>query len=189
MAEQAIIEASMILHRDSLNQLRALANARALENIVVSDAFVRMADDVDMLIRILGKHLEIPAPLIDPDGIRDFLPILRDSVPRYRRRESHEHIVYQGLIERTGNEWITQIFFEEWEFLTSQSWLFAKIRKALDDMVEAGQGAVQMSQRKFEEMTRRLLNKPATEPLTPNDKVKAAAKWIAVGGAPIWAAG
>lgn len=187
MPEEAMIEASMILHRDSLNRLRGLAAAGALENLSISDALVRMAEDTDVLVEILGRHLEIPEHLIDPVSIRDFLPTLTEIVPRYRRQGSHEHEIYQNLIRNTGNEWITQVLFEEWEFLTSRSWLFAKVRKALDDIVEAGSTAFHASRNKVEQITRRLLNKSPDEPLSPNDKAKAIAKWVAIGGAPVLA--
>lgn len=185
MSDEAMIESSMLIHRDSLHELLALANADALGNMVVSNALLRMAEDVDVLVHILGRHLEIPNRLIDRAAIAEFVPVLWDSVRVYRREGSSDHPMYRNLIYNTGNEWVTQVFFEEWEFLTSHSWLFAKVRKALDDIVEAGSSAFHTSKEKFEQITRRLLNKEADAPLSPNDKAKAAAKWIAMGGGPV----
>jgi len=41
--ERAMLEASMILHRDSANMLRGLAASGSLENLVVSETFIRLA--------------------------------------------------------------------------------------------------------------------------------------------------
>jgi hypothetical protein len=49
-------------------------------------------------------------------------------------------------------------------------------------MVEAGGKAIQVSQRFFDLLVRHALKKKPDEPLTPSNRVRAAAKWIAVGG-------
>lgn len=185
MSDRAIIDASMLLHRDSLNHLKGLALAGGLENLVISDALVRLAADEQMLVRVMGRYLGITRGLLDLDSLRQLLPLLEEQVPRYSREADYQHPIYQNLIDRIGNEWITQVLFEEWEFLISNSWLFAKLRKSIDDLIEAGASAFQTSKEKFDRITRRLLNKQSQEPLSPNDKVMATAKWIAIGGPPI----
>jgi len=188
MSDMAMIESSMILHKDSLYQLMDEDSNGGYENLVISDALFRMSEDIEMMISILGRHLEISEDLIDRDAITHFMRnVAGERIPRHINQNSYEHEIYQNLIENTGNEWITQIFFEEWEFLTTNSWLFSKTRKAIDDIVEAGANAYQTSKLKFEQMTRKLLNKEPGETLSPNDKVKAGAKWVAMGGGPVLA--
>ncbi len=191
MKERIMIDASMVLHRDSLNQLIGLSKADALGQIVISDAFIRMIeasfeDDKRMnspLFSILSRHFEIEDYLMDQEAVRDFLFSEKHarSIVRYTKENSYKHEVYQNLIHQTGNEWITQILFEEWEFLTTHSWLIAKLRTAFDKMVEAGGTAVYISRQAFETAVRRTIKKPEGE-LSPNDKLRATAKWVAVGG-------
>ncbi len=184
--DQVMIEASMFIHRDSFNQVRALANARALENVVVPHAFARFAgQDVRRLITRLRGYYSISPSSIDLRGVYDFLPGILEVVPTYRPPEDAPlGPIYENLLRITHDALIAQILFEEFSFLTSHSWLFAKVRRAYDDIVEVGCSAFQTSKAKFDTITRRLLNKSPTAALTPNDKLKAGAKWIAVGGPP-----
>lgn len=96
-------------------------------------------------------------------------------------------LLYEHLDTQVADNVVARVMFEEYTFLTSQSWLFSKMRKAFDAMVEAGATAVNKSLQEFERITRKMLNKREGEPLSPNDKAKAAAKWIAVGGLPFLA--
>lgn len=81
MTDRIMIDASMVLHRDSLNQLLGLSKAGALGHIVISDAFVRMIeasnnDDENfgsLLFTILSKHFEIEDYLIDKETVNEFL--------------------------------------------------------------------------------------------------------------------
>ncbi len=191
MTDRIMIDASMVLHRDSLNQLIGLSKAGALGQVVISDAFVRMIEASfeeekkigNVLFSILSQHFEIEEYLIDKEGIREFLlsDKYSENIVRYSRENSFEHEVYQNLINQTGNEWITQILFEEWEFLTTNSWLIAKLRTAFDKIIEAGGTAIYISKQAFELAVRKTLKKAEGE-LSPNDKLKATAKWVAVGG-------
>jgi hypothetical protein len=74
------------------------------------------------------------------------------------------------------------LVFEEWYFMTSESWIFSKTRKAFDAMVEVGGSALQLTSRVFDRVVRRTLRKGENEPQTPGKRVKALAKWVAVGG-------
>lgn len=232
MAEKIMIDVSMILHRDTLYQLRAYANDNVLGELVISDAFVRMIESSndsglldDKRYEILAKHFQISEELIDKKAIREFLQSEKflNSFSRFKMTLSFNHEIYLNLINQTGDEWITQIVFEEWEFLTTNSWLFAKLRAIYDMMVEAGATAIQVSKEAFENAFKKLkekygiikeeieellqkikqglnhlseeaklhveslirltLKKKNNEEISPNDRIRALAKWVAVGGA------
>ena len=232
MADKVMIDVTMVLHRDSLYQLRGLANENLVGELVISDAFVRMIEASyereifdDAYFSILSRFFQIPEEVIDKAAVRDFLQseAFARNIARYSRTLSYEHEVYQNLIKQTGNEWITQIVFEEWEFLTTNSWLFAKLRAVYDMMVEAGATAIQVSKEAFENAFKKLkekyqatkedinellekirdtlndlseqakrdidslirltLKKKYGDEISPNDRVRALAKWVAVGGA------
>ena len=97
-----------------------------------------------------------------------------------------EESVLSVMRERTRDELVAHILYEEWAFLTSQSWIFSKARKALDEMVEAGATAIHTSSGQFDRLVRKTLKKRQDEPLTPNERARAAAKWVAVGGPSVW---
>lgn len=191
MKDRIMLDASMILHRDSLNQLLGLAKADALDSVIVSGAFIRMlesfVDERPYNIRRsslynLSEFFQIPINLISRTSIREFLSILQNSgISIYERKGSFDNEIFKNLYEQTNDELLAEILFEEWEFLTTNSWITAKTRAAFDAIVEAGSVAICLSQKAFEVAVRKTIKKP-TGNLSPNDKVKAAAKWIAVGG-------
>lgn len=46
------------------------------------------------------------------------------------------------------DEWVTQVMVEEWEFLMTHSWLFAKTRAIYDRIVNAGGKAFYVTKEK-----------------------------------------
>jgi hypothetical protein len=89
------------------------------------------------------------------------------------------------LSEFVGGEIIRQILIEEWEFLTSQSWIAAKIKRAYDAFLKGGAAAIEWGTNKFDYLAAKTLKiKPEQFPdgLKPKQRFRAAAKWVAVGG-------
>jgi hypothetical protein len=89
------------------------------------------------------------------------------------------------LSEFVGDETVRQILIEEWEFLTSQSWIAAKSKRAFDAFLKGGAAAVEWGTNKFDYLAARTLKiKPEEIPdgLKPKQRLRAAAKWIVVGG-------
>ncbi len=94
-----MIDASMVLHRDSLNQLIGLSKANALGQIVISDAFIRMIEasfegEIEFgnpLFSILSKHFRIENYLIDQEAVREFIFSERDAgnIIRYKKKTSY----------------------------------------------------------------------------------------------------
>ena len=189
MPDGAMLEASMLLHRDSASYLLALARTNSLE-AVVSDTLLELASsEPEDLARRLGPILEIPSIAVNPALVRQLAQEIRQTTQGYRIPEEPK-IWYDGgsrlfndaLEEFTGDNLVARILYEEWYFMMSESWLFSKTRRAFDAMVEAGGTAVQVSQRFFDLLVRHTLKKKPDEPLTPSNRVRAVTKWIAVGG-------
>ena len=209
-----MLDVSMFLHPTSLRRLRTIAGSRnpeALRGLAVSDAFVRFLEfgrnNPRVVVTLLSKHFNVAPRLIDIGAIRELLgsPLFRDRVLKYKRREFEEiPPAYHALLELTGNEWMTQIIFEEWEYLTTNSWLLSKTRAVYDHMIDAGANALYVTKAKLERAVkstkqalddatgrikdltdravRRTIKKTTPGPITPNDRVYAVAKWVAVGG-------
>jgi hypothetical protein len=192
MPDRAMIEASMLLHRDSANYLLALARTKSLDVVVSGRLLDAATAEPESLVSRLAPRLDIPPSLLDLAVIRQLAQELREVVETYRV-SSDSPTWYDGgarlfrnvLLEFTGDELAAEILYEEWLFLSSDSWLFSKTRRAFEAMIEAGGTAIQMSRRGFDQVVRRTLKKTDGEPLTPGNRVRAAAKWIAVGGPPI----
>lgn len=191
MADRVMLEASMLLHHDSANYLLALARAGPLD-VVVSERLVEIAgSEPESLARRLAPRLDIPPSAVDLATTRALARELPQAVETYRLPPEQERplwydggarFFYDVLQEWTRDELAAQILFEEWHFLTAESWLFSKTRQAFDGMVEAGGTAIHMSGKLFDRVVRTTLKKGPDDPLTPGNRVRAAAKWIAVGG-------
>jgi hypothetical protein len=157
---------------------------------VVSGTLLDVAISEPAILRRLAPFLEIPRDAaLGVSVLRQLAQEIRPAVQTYRipealniRHDGGPRLVLDTLVEFTRNPLLAQILHEEWYFLVSESWLFSKTRRAFDAMVEAGGTAIQMSQRSFDRVVRRTLKKKPNEPLTPTNRARAAAKWIAVGG-------
>jgi hypothetical protein len=179
----------MLLHRDSANYLLALARTTSLEAVVSATLLEIASSEPENLARRLGWILEIPQTSVEPAVLGQLAQEIRRTKQGYRIPEEAKIWYDEGskpffdvLMEFTGDKLVAQILYEEWYFMTSESWLFSKTRRAFDAMVEAGGRAIQVSRRFFDMLVRRTLKKKADEPLTPSNRARAAAKWIAVGG-------
>jgi len=191
MAERAMLESSMLLHRDSANYLLALARVGPME-VVVSKRLLEIAgSEPESLARRLAPRLDIPPAVMDLATTRVLARELSQVVETYRLPPESDRplwydegarFFYDHLQEWTKDELAAQILFEEWHFLTGQSWIFSKTRQAFDGMVEAGGTAIHMSSKLFDCVVRKTLRKGPDEPLTPGNRARAAAKWVAVGG-------
>ena len=186
MPDNAMLDVSMLVHRDSLHQLIGLASAGALENIVLPSALVRMAESPQRMFTRMSQFLDLGRQDTDRYAFERFFPQLLDQVQTYPAESSYEDTVFRNLAEAIQDEDVALLLYQEYEFVTTQSWLFAKVRAGLDRLINAGASALHVSKRQFEMVTRRALKKPEG-PLSPNDRVRAAAKWVAVGGTPVWA--
>ena len=90
------------------------------------------------------------------------------------------------LFEAVEDTIARQILMEEWDFLTSQSWIAAKTRKAYDAFLKGGAAALEWGGNKFDYLAAKTLKIPPSsipDGLKPKQRLRAAAKWIAVGGA------
>jgi hypothetical protein len=186
MSDTVMLEASMLLHRDSANYLLALVGESHLD-VVVAERILEIAGfEADSTVLRLASHLGVPPQEVDLRVVRQLARELVRSAQTYRSRKQNDAdmswLSYRDLFDWTRDELATHVILEEFEFLTSESWIFSKTRQAFDAMVEAGGTAIQMSRRGFDRAVRRTLKKGSDEPLSSGSRARAAAKWVAVGG-------
>ncbi|WP_300433987.1 hypothetical protein [Christiangramia sp.] len=192
MKDRIMIDASIILHQDSLFDLTRILRDYYEDKIVISKKLIEMLKSVFIdndqsninMLNQLAIQFEIKENISNPELIKNFLIQNSDNIKLYESSEINNEDLYGNLLKLTESRDITQILYEEWEFLTTNSWLIAKFRAAFDKIVEAGGVAVQVSQKAFDKAVRKTLKKPEGD-ISPNDKILATGKWIAVGGSAI----
>jgi hypothetical protein len=210
-AERAILDVSMIAHPAPLSRMMTLAKRSpdALSGLVVSDAFVRAIEErknSESLMEVLHRQFRVSRHSMDVDFMRMFIDSapFRQFVTRYRRDSPADAPMLRALRETTGDEWAGEVMFEEWEYLMNHSWLFSKTRAIYDHVVDAGSNALYVTKKKLEQAVRatkeaaedasdaivkgsdalvgKTIKKSTYDKISPNDRVRALAKWVAVGG-------
>jgi hypothetical protein len=211
MAERAMLDVSMLAHRGTLQRIFRLARQKpeALAGLCISQAFFALVEkrggsDRDLIKRI-SRYFMLPPSMIDLKLMRAFFKTrgfkYLEKYSSEREKIRSEYQVGQ-VIEDSE---IARVVMEEWQFLMTHSWLFAKTRaiyehiinaggkaiyttkqklgKAIESTKQAAQGAIKSTQEIADRLINRTLKKPAGNELSPNDRVCAMGKWIAVGGA------
>jgi hypothetical protein len=181
MVDKMMIDVSMLLHRDTLNQLVGLSQAEAIGGFYMSNSLFNLIRDrrIHRIAREIGLH----PYMVDSNATYNFVisEMNASKITRYECIKQHDEY-YNNLVKLTDNEEIAKIYLEEWEFLTTNSWLVSKGRDVFDKMVDAGSVSIRFSKNAFDDVVRRTLHKERGAQLSPNDRLKATAKWIAVGG-------
>ena len=93
------------------------------------------------------------------------------------------------LAERKAYRWnvlpldryTINILFEEWVFLQTHSVVAARIKKTFNTFIDAGAACLQFSDRIFNKVIARTLKKKDNEAINVQEKLRALAKWFAVG--------
>ncbi len=91
----------------------------------------------------------------------------------------------EGLQKETIEEPVQNVLMEEWEFLTSESWIASRLKRSFSAFLRAGTAAIELGGRGFDSLAAKTLKLPQFEipkALKPRQRLRAASKWIAVGG-------
>lgn len=89
------------------------------------------------------------------------------------------------LAHLVSDELIVQTLMEEWEFLNRHSWLVSRIKRPFATFVRAGAVAIEGGRHVLDRAMARTLKKSDQDipnGLAPHDRLRAACKWLAVGG-------
>jgi hypothetical protein len=182
-----MIDPSSLLHRRALAQVVTLwEDPSGPRDLYVPASFVRAVREPDLL-RSVQKYF---GPRRDELPANEVLEIVRtERLQAYAGAQlaPTADAVVTRLV-RTRDRVVRDILIEEWQFLISQSWLIARTRKTFDVFRHGGAVVVDFSGRKFDSLVSQTLHhdRLAMPPqLNNRHRVKAAAKWIAVGGTPV----
>lgn len=187
MADDLMLDPSMFLSREAFPVvLEALRNGelKATRIPYAFSAALRDGRFSERVLHVFGDSAEpLTATEIMTGMRRANVRIPEHYSPGSFRLEGTEFDVQ--LSEVAGDAIVRQILIEEWEFLTSSSWIAAKTRKTYEAFLKAGAVAVEWGTNKFDYLAARTLKiEPDQIPngLKPNQRLRATAKWIAVGG-------
>jgi hypothetical protein len=138
---------------------------RALPGFFETGADVANADESE----IVGRLEEVLSELTD-------LGVTIWERPASAR---DEFAAFHGALgEHVNSVMLQDILFEEWFFLTHESWLVSRIKAPFHAIVRAGEVGVEL----LNPIVRKTLKKDASHVVRSADRVRTLGKWIAMGG-------
>lgn len=163
MSEDIILDPSMLFHEPTLEVIKALYAEQTLGEIFLPSRFIQVVNNEPELYEYFEYFIP-PADKAHPSDVIEFVRTARESFLSYEVGISEDNPFFQRLLEETPNELIARTVFEEWDFINSRSWLFSRLRRALDAMTRAGAAGLSLSQDAFDRLARRILRLPPDAP-------------------------
>jgi hypothetical protein len=180
MPDRFILDPSMLLHQPTLTLMGEFARQGRPGEFVVPGSFLNAIEEL----REPFEMLRFFAPEFDqsiPEETLSFVRANRESFEPFHSPPDDSEF-YRGLISVSESEYIARILFEEWKFMNTESLLFARARRSIDKIVEAGSAALALPRRGAEYLIRRTLRLSDDASISTNETLRAAAKWVALGG-------
>lgn len=191
MPENVLIEPSLLVDERTLYQLiekiheYARAERRGYEFFVPSK-FIHILSDAERNIENIVFFANV-ARMVDLKELKGILgeeEIIKkfEIQPQYKQKYSS---FYESLLRETRNDVVTEILFEEWIFLQEKSWVISRLKKPFIHFVKASAVSVEFSRKTLDLAVKKTLKKDSKDIITNADRLRALAKWIAVGGPPV----
>lgn len=185
--ENVLIEPSLLVDERTLNKVTDyLHQYRFGEKykFFIPSKFVHLLSDAERNVKDI-LFFANSARMVD---LKELKAVLENkAVAKFeiqlRDREKH-NMFYENLVAETQNEVIAEILFEEWIFLQEKSWIISRLKKPFIYFVKAGSASLELGKRTLDLAVRKTLKKPGERIITNADRLRALAKWIAVGGSP-----
>ena len=185
MAERVMLDPSLFTSFRTLRVIRAAVNSGELENVLVPASFLSALQRGMFSERALMYFGASRNAMADLRNIPGFLPELL-SLPRHEASAVQPTTEFQRELYAIAENYdIFQSFNEEWTFLNSESWITARTRRSFGSFIRAGAIGIEAGRKIFNEIIARTLKlSPENLPsvFTSKQKVRAAMKWVAVGG-------
>ncbi|WP_456468016.1 hypothetical protein [Archaeoglobus sp.] len=154
----------------------------AAEKYYVPASFVEVLYEVEPNFEVIS-YFKDGAKVIDLRYLRERLEkekkleqfkLMRDHLEKYST-------FFEFLLINTKNDKIARILLEEWVFLQEKSLAISRIKKPFKEFVKAGAVCIEFGKRTLDYAVSRTVKKES-DLLTTVDRLRAVAKWIAVGG-------
>ena len=187
-AVHVLLDPSLLLDRKSFEWTLKLLRLRATWNGIVFFVPARLLEVMDdtrsavQLSRFFAVRSE-PTPVgelargVEERGLslfrgESFPPFLSDEPPSISLRVPVRSRV------------LAEVLLDEWAFLQSRSWIVSRTKKTFTKFVKAGSVALEVGQRCLDAAVRKTLKTSnSNELITTAQRLRALAKWLAVGGA------
>lgn len=127
----------------------------------------------------LPEFFESAGDFVDPDEVLSRLAAVGVSVwerPRWGQQEFAA--LYDALGEEVNSGMIQDVLFDEWFFLTHESWIVSRIKAPFQAMARAGEAGIEL----LNPIVRKTLKEDTSDLIQTADRMRALGKWIAVGG-------
>ena len=186
-----MIDASSFLNADSLRALSQVIEYD--QDLYIPSSLIRAVEDRDAapaLWSFFGTGRESPSfeDVVRIIGARRFQLFPAEGVLAEPHIEGPNQEIRAALLAQANHPLVASIMFEEWLFLTTSSWLGARSKKIFSQFKNAGAVAVDFGKRSVDFLVRRTLRHHQLDvppPLTQSHRIRAAVKWVAVGGSQV----
>jgi len=198
MQNNILIDPSLLVSEIKLNKLLKLVSGdMAVERYYVPASFLKVLYEFE-----LKPNFEVISYFKDREKFIDlhYLPELRYRLERFEgegklkkfelkngQMEEEKYInFFESLKNNTKNDKIARILLEEWVFLQEKSLVISRIKKPFKEFVKAGAICIcfEFARRTFDYAASRTVKKDR-DLLTSVDRLRAVAKWVAVGSSGI----
>lgn len=185
MAERVMLDPSLFTSFRTLRIIRTAIEAGELENAFVPASFLAALQRSAFSEHALAYFGASRNEIRDLRNIPQFLPELF-SLAQHEASPVQPTTEFQRELLALARDFdIFQILNEEWAFLNSESWIAARTKRSFASFIRAGAVGVEAGRKVFNKTLAKTLKvSPENVPtlLSPKQKVRAAMKWIAVGG-------
>lgn len=162
------------LHQQTLNSEK--------EQFFVSSTFLELLNDAERNMKDI-LFFSNNARIVDLKELK--LILEKERLTKFSIASPYQEeyrTFYENLLEETNSEKIAAILFEEWLFLQKKSWVISRIKKPFTYLIQSGAVAIEVGKKGLDYATRKTLKKKNDYIITNADRLRALAKWIAVGG-------
>ena len=105
-------------------------------------------------------------------------------------QEERNYSIRSNLLQEFGESRILDSLWEEWTFLQQESWIASRSRKVFRRFIKSGAIALETGRDAFDGLAAKTLKLPKKKmpmALTSRQRLRATAKWVAVGGSSVTA--
>jgi hypothetical protein len=190
MAERLMLDPSLLLSGRTFAIAQAAWQAGQLEGVVLPASFVGAIVEGRLslqTLRFFRSTLErhervVPDPVTLARFVRQTEVFGSDGTSE---RPFSDTAFSHHLRSVARDSLVYQILAEEWQFMTSSSWIASRIKRPFSAFVASGAVAVEWGAKMFDHAAAKVLKIPAADmpgPLAIGQRLRFLSKWIAVSG-------
>lgn len=179
-----MVDVSLLVQPDKLNHVLKVADdshgdIRLCVSGAAADNLTSREPSADLLAFFDARRVGLPSVSA---AIKGAGQKLQRFTPTDKDLSGLDKDFGSAIAEAVQNRTVSDVLVAEWLFLNNYSVVAASADNAFRKFVDAGAAAIEFGKSTVDRMTRKTLKLKARKALEPVDRLRAAAKWIAVGG-------